>query len=174
MASVMVGVNVYEPRFVPDDAMNVCAELDSVTPLAVMLVVGSAPVPAVTEPSTVDIWPTAMVRALFSTEPAALVRSVELIVAVHAAPVPRPSLTCHAVPGDALMLCAAPVTAVLLKLNGYVVIVSVPAVSVTLAVSAVAVPATRLDPTTPATTASTNGCTRTDASSVWSVGPLLG
>ena len=98
---VRVGENVYVPRLVPVELMNAWFDPDMVTGVLVMFVVGSAPDPAVTVLSTIDILLTAMVRWVVSTEPAALTNAVELMVADQLAPVPRASTRLHGEAGVA-------------------------------------------------------------------------
>src|SRR3954469_7569852 len=76
-----------------------------------------------------------MVRATVSTLPAALVSAVELTVAVQAAPVPRASVTVQ-LAAVAVSVLAEPVSALEPNANGAVASDRVPAVRVTVAVSA--------------------------------------
>src|SRR3954452_7673798 len=83
--------------------------------------VGSAPAAAVTVPLVIDIWPTGMVCGAVSTVPPTVVNGLALIVADQVPPVPRASVMLHGAAAVAVMVLLAPVSAVLLNANDWVV-----------------------------------------------------
>jgi hypothetical protein len=131
------GVNVYVPRLLPDEDSRVCGLVERLSEDApVRLVVGLLPSPAVSTPVDTETFPMAIVRAVVSTVPAALVGVVAEMLTLQAAPVPRASIAVHTDNALALTVWLLPVNVASAKATFEALTLSVPPPTVCVRVSA--------------------------------------